>query len=292
MAIAERLALSYSVQVAQEFQRSVIIEKKIGLVLAAGRQSLAPARSIARQRGKRPLVVALQPVLWRPRDFDLIWSPRHDRRAIDVLLPPRLETLTAPSAVDGRAREAGAARIAPMAPVRPGGTLGVLIGGTSGNARFALEDAERLGAALAGFARRHDCALLVSTSRRTGAAQTEAIRRHLAGVPHLFVDAQSPDASLLYAGIIAMADGFLVTCDSVAMLSDAATTGRGIYGWRIGRGKARFERFYNSLMAYGALKWFDGGFDRWSYEPLDATGVVAEALHHRLGLPNVAAQHK
>lgn len=293
IAIAERLALSYSVCVAQEFQSSVTIAQEIALVLAAGRQSLAPARAIARHRRTgKPLVVALQPVLWRPHDFDLVWAPSHDRRRIDALLPPRLETLTAPSAVDARARAAGAAHIAPCVPTRPGGTVGVLVGGSSAHAPFTVADAERLGAALAAFCLRHDCALLVSTSPRTGAGQAETLRRALAGLPHLFVDGTATDASLSYAGIIATADSFIVTSDSVAMLSDAATTGRGIYGWRIGRGKARFERFYNSLMAYGAMRWFDGELHRWSYEPLDATGVIAQALHQRLGLPNVAAQHK
>ncbi len=118
------------------------------------------------------------------------------------------------------------------------------------------------------------------------------MRAALTATPHFFVDATEPESALAYAGILERADAFIVTSNSVAMMSDAATTGRPISGWRIGRGKARFESFYFSLIEYGAMRWFDGTFPRWSYTPLDAAGVIADALRPRLGLSYVAAQHK
>ncbi len=136
VAIAQRLSSQYSALVAEEFPHPPRITSNFVLVIAAGRQSLTPARSIARLPQPRPFVLALQPVIWRPSDFDMIWAPRHDRRWVDAFLPARLETLTAPSAVDAEDRRRGAARIAPSLPVRPGGLVGVLVGGAADRHRF------------------------------------------------------------------------------------------------------------------------------------------------------------
>ena len=222
----------------------------------------------------------------------MIWAPRHDRRRVDALLPPRFETLTAPSAVTAEDLVRGSAALRPLLPARPGGVVGVLVGGTAARQRFEPADAAAFGRALAAFAARHDCVLAVGTSRRTGPAATAALTDALAATPHHLVASDAPESAVSYAGILALADAFIVTADSVAMLSDAATTGKPILGWRIGRGKARFESFYSSLIEYGAMRWFDGDFPRWSYIPLDAAGAIADALRPRLGLSNVAAQHK
>ena len=42
------------------------------------------------------------------------------------------------------------------------------------------------------------------------------------------------------------------------------------------------------LADHGALRWFDGSLDCWSYPPLDAAGTLAEALRPAIALPAVA----
>jgi len=66
------------------------------------------------------------------------------------------------------------------------------------------------------------------------------------------------------------------------MLSDVATTGKPIHGWRLPGGKAKFETLYEGLIAHGAMRWFDGGLWQWTYEPLDAAAVVADTVAARL----------
>ena len=292
IAIAQRLALSYSVSIAQEFPIRTHIPPECLCLIAAGRQSLAPARSVARRDGVRPFVLALQPVLWRPGDFDAIWSPLHDRRWFDRLLPPRIETLTAPSAVTAADRASGAALLGPRLRRRPGGVVGVIVGGATADAPFSEADAARLADAVACLAHRHDVTLALTTSRRTGEAQTRLLEERLGGDGHVIVNADAPDSALIYAGLLELADAFVVTADSVAMLSDAATTGKPIHAWRIGRGKRRFERFHNGLITYGAMRWFDGDLPSWAYAPLDAAADVANVLRPRLGLLHAAAQYK
>jgi mitochondrial fission protein ELM1 len=263
----------------------------VELVLAAGRQSIAPARAIARRRGPRPVVAVLQPVAWRARCFDVVWAPLHDRLKAPLARGKRLETLTAPSAVTPTDRREGARLLADGSAALPRPLVGVLVGGASRAHRFGRVEAEDLAARLSAFAACHETGLLVSTSPRTGPQVTAVLRERLAHTPHLFVDAaaprdDAPDPSLAYAGILERADAFIVTTDSFAMLSDAATTGKPIHGWRLPGGRAKFETLYRGLVAHGAMRWFDGGLSPWHYEPLDAAAVVADAVAARL--PGVA----
>ena len=288
-AVANRLAITFSTHRVDATSPPPDVGPETALVLAAGRQAIAPARRIARAPAPRPVVAVLQPVLWRPADFDLIWAPLHDRSVLDRSRN-RIETLTAPSAVSAAQRAAGAALIDARIAPRP--CVGVLVGGASRAHRFGVAEARELAARLVAFATAHDVALLVSTSRRTGREQAGILADRLRGTPHILVDGTAADASLAYAGIIERAGAFVVTSDSVAMLSDAAATGKPIYGWRLPGGKAKFETFYLALEAHGALRWFDGDLQHWAYPALDAANVIAEALRPRLGLSNAALQHK
>jgi len=269
----------------------------VDVVLAAGRQAIAPARQVALMRPPRPLVAVLQPVAWRPDCFDLVWAPLHDGRAVPFARGRRLETLTAPSAVTLEERRHGAAWVASAAPdlalARP--TVGVLVGGPTRSHRFGRAEAEELATRLAALAVAHEAALLVTTSPRTGPVVAGVLRERLAGTPHLFIDGAATGAvnpSLAYAGVLESADALVVTTDSFAMLSDAAATGKPIHGWRLPGGRAKFETLYNGLVDHGAMRWFDGTLQAWHYPPLDAAAVVADALKARVraGLPGRARE--
>lgn len=293
LAIARRLGGGIRVQLLEGRAGSIAVPEGTDVVIAAGRQAIAPARRIALRPAPRPLVAVLQPVAWRASRFDLVWAPLHDRNAVPFARGRRLETLTAPSAVTLEERREGAAAVAAAAPELGGTRVGVLVGGPSRSHRFGPAEAEEFAARLVALGEAHDASLLVTTSPRTGLAVTEILRERLSGTPHLFVDAAvggPVTPSLAYAGILERADALVVTTDSFAMLSDAAATGKPIHGWRLPGGRAKFETLYAGLVAHGAMRWFDGTLEPWSYPPLDAAGVVAEAILSRLpaGLPGGA----
>ncbi|MEM8665168.1 MAG: ELM1/GtrOC1 family putative glycosyltransferase, partial [Pseudomonadota bacterium] len=277
-ALAERLGCDTTVRLAADVARDIAAAAAYDLVLAAGRQSISVARVVARNGG--PVVVVLQPVLWRAGLFDLIWAPAHDRAARKMHGRFNLvETLTAPCAVTPQAMSSGASALSDI-DLGPPPHVGVLIGGRSRSHRFGTAETEELAARLAAFAKTHEATLLVTTSRRTPAAAAPVIAQRL-GPGHLVFDAHQPggrNAATLYPGILGLASAFIVTNDSYAMMSEAAFTGKPIYGWRLPGGKAKFERFYTSLQDHGALRWFDGSLENWHYPPLDAAATIADAL--------------
>lgn len=256
------------------------------LVIAAGRQAIAPARRIAALPAARPVVAVLQAVLWRPQMFDLVWAPAHDRvSARRGAASWLVETATAPSPLTPDDLAAGAAALAPRLACRPAPFVAVLVGGRSRTHRFGRLEAEEFATRLRAFARTHDASLLVATSPRTPPEAARLIAERLAGTPHLMFDWRTePDPSRAYAAVLGAASAIIATADSIAMLSDAAATGKPIHGWRLPGGKAKYETFYAALEAHGAMRWFDGSFESWTYPPLDAAAVIADALAARLGL--------
>ncbi|GAB5377340.1 MAG: hypothetical protein AcusKO_38020 [Acuticoccus sp.] len=265
------------------------------VVIAAGRQSIAPARRLARRRdGPLPFVVVLQPVLWRPGDFDLLWAPTHDRAQRIVRgRVPLVETVTAPSTVTAHDMQAAAEALSPALAELTGPYVGVLVGGPSSAYRFGPAETAEFANRLAAFANAHDVSVLVSTSGRTPPGAAAVFRRTLPAGRHFVFDAAEPgglEPSDAYAAILGLSDHFVVTSDSFAMMSEAAATGKPIYGWRLPGGKAKFDRFHDSLVAHGALRWFDGDLERWRYPPIDSAGTIAAAVRTGLDLADRTTQ--
>ncbi|CAL5419643.1 unnamed protein product [Camellia sinensis] len=86
-------------------------------------------------------------------------------------------------------------------------------------------------------------------------------------------------------GHLAWADAFIITADSVSMLSEACSTGKPVYVIGAGRCTWKFVEFHKSLQERGVVRPFTGKEDiseRWSYPPLNDTAEasfwVIEAL--------------
>lgn len=241
------------------------------VLVVSGRQSIPYARMIKRRSGGKTVTVVLQspgaPASW----FDLVWVPEHDRlRGQNVVA-----TLTSPHRLtrERLAVEAGTFREKVAHLPRP--LVTVLVGGASGAYTFKSGEARRLAADLRDFATRNRCGLLVTPSRRTGLGKVSILREELADLPAIVWDLTGENPYFPYMGL---ADAFIVTCDSVNMLGEATFTGKPVYAYRLPGGTPKFKQFQEALVGHGAVRWFDGSLDRWTYRPLDATTEVAAAV--------------
>ncbi len=241
------------------------------VLVVSGRQSIPYARMIRRRSRGRTITVVLQSPGLSPRNFDLVWVPEHDRLRGDNVLV----TQTSPHRLtQGRLDAEAAAHAADVAAL-PRPLVTVLVGGASAAYTFTSREAEKLAADLRDYAARHGCALLVTPSRRTGQGKVAILGRVLADTPGIVWDTTGENPYFAYMGL---ADAFIVTCDSVNMLGEAAFTGKPIYAYRLPGGTPKFERFQEALVQHGAVRWFDGDLDRWTYPPLDATRDIADAV--------------
>jgi len=251
------------------------------LLIATGRQTVAPSIAIRKASGGATLTVQLQNPTVDPARFDVVIAPAHDGLAG----PNVVSTLGALHGVtDERLRGAAETfrkRYAGLS--RP--LVAVLIGGANRQYRLPPALADRLGTLLAQAARAVGAGLAITPSRRTAPAILRRIVRRLDGVS---VDVWDGTGSNPYLGMLGLADAIVVTGDSVNMVSEAAATGKPVHVFALEGRSAKFDAFHEAMAHIGATRPFEGRFEHWSYAPPDdmakAVAAVGDRLGHRAAL--------
>jgi mitochondrial fission protein ELM1 len=240
------------------------------LVIACGRNTAMPALAIRRASRGKTLAVQIQDPGIGHGEFDLFVVPEHDR-----LRGPRV-VLTS-----GAVHRVTPARLAaertrfPDLTAMPHPILSVLIGGSNKAYQLNLRRIGEIAQALRAVLRCEGGSALVTPSRRTGAAGVALIRERLAGLPAKVWDGFGPNP---YFAFLALADAFLVTADSVSMISEAAATGKPIHIIELTGGNAKFARFHAVMQAAGITRPFTGRIQSWSYPIPDDTERAGSAV--------------
>jgi mitochondrial fission protein ELM1 len=238
------------------------------LLIATGRHSVAASLMVKRLSGRRTKTVQLQNPAIAASHFDLVVVPRHDRLEGANIVSTR----GALHRITKDALRAGAESLAPKVAHLARPYVSVLIGGS--NAAYRLGPAEMTAFAkeLASCARALSASLLITPSRRTGEENLRILQNELGGAPHYLWDGEGDNP---YFGLLGLADFIVVTCDSVNMVSEAASTGKPVYVADLPGGSEKFARFHQSLRDEGVTRPFAGTLAPYAYKPLDDVGLVA-----------------
>ena len=126
---------------------------------------------------------------------------------------------------------------------------------------------------------------MLRAERRLGAGDAVAAHRSgrgspccasgLKGLPALVWDGTGENPYFAY---LALADAFLVTADSVSMISEAAATGKPVHILDLAGGDAKFARFHAAMRQAGITRPFAGRIEYWSYALPDDTARAGAAL--------------
>lgn len=203
------------------------------LVLTSGRRNEPVARWIRKQSGGHTRLVHIGRPWAHPRHWDLVvTTPQYDvPRLANVLtndLP--LHRLSKESLAE--AAEEWRPRFDEGELPRP--WLAVLVGGNSGPYVLDRRNGERLGRAVAALAKKNGGSVLATTSARSSPEAVGAFVKELADLPtHLFRWGDDP-ARNPYRGYLALADEFVVTGESMSMLTEACFTGRPVHIFDLG----------------------------------------------------------
>ena len=244
------------------------------VLIATGRHSVLTSLWIGEQSPTTFRIQIQNPVL-PPERFDFVVTPRHDRLGGDNVL----SVLGAMHRVTDQVIADGASKWAPEFAHLPQPYVAVLIGGANGAYRMEPEDATRLGTQLADLARKHDVGLLITPSRRTGAANEAALRQALGDVPAYIWDGEGDNP---YFGLLGLAEVIIATPDSVNMVSEAASTGKPVMIAPLPGGSRKFEAFHTEMMKDGITRLFQGQLEHWDYPPLKDTQTAAAQAWDRL----------
>lgn len=245
------------------------------LLITCGRRSVAAALDMRRASAGRMRLVHIQNPQAPSHLFDLVIPMHHDRMDGPNIVPVSTALHPFTPAVLEAARAEWTHQIKP--DTRP--TLGVMIGGPTG--RMALTDGviDEVLAAIAAFRAQTDGRVCVTPSRRTPA--NVRARLLAAGSADPLVQVWHGDGANPYVGMLALCDRFLVTGESVSMVSEALVSGAPVHAIWLPGVRGRHLSFLNTLQAEGALSRLSGGALDLAHKgtgPIDPCEPIAERV--------------
>ncbi|XP_057438857.1 mitochondrial fission protein ELM1-like isoform X2 [Lotus japonicus] len=267
------------------------------LVVASGRDTISVASSIKRLASDNVFLVQIQhPRLYLNR-FDLVITPRHDyypqtpeaqrqipwflRRWVTPWEPPGRNVVLTVGAL--HQADSAALRVAASAwhdklAALPKPLLVVNVGGPTGNCPYDLDLVNKLVVMLQNVL--WSCGTIrISCSRRTPGKISKILVKEFATNPKVQIwDGEGPNPHM---GHLAWADAFVITADSVSMMSEACSTGKPVYVIGAELCTWKFADFQNSLQKLGVARPFTGMeniTESWSYPPLNDTAEAANQV--------------
>jgi mitochondrial fission protein ELM1 len=258
--------------------RQTLVPPWPDVVIAAGRRTAPAARAIKRRsQGRCALVQIMDPGWGGLDDFDLIAVPNHDC----IVLQPNMMAMTGvPHRVTPATLEAAAARWRDSFKDYPKPWIALIVGGSTRRRTFTETMARELGRTANVLAEDRNGSLLITTSRRTGAAANALFEE--VTVPW-FVYRWGDGGENPYLGFLALADGIIVTGDSVSMCSEACATAAPVYIYApAALITEKHARLHQELYDKGYARPLRPPFEAWSHAPLNAAPAIAAEIRKRL----------
>ncbi len=233
-------------------------------VITIGRRPAMAALWIRRQSGDRTGIVLFGRPKRHPRHFSLIvvsgqFQLPDGANIVRVSLPLMR--------IDRQRLAREAAHWQPHFEQRAHPLIAVLVGGATRPFVFDADSARELIALARGYCGTTG-SLYVTTSRRTPAAAVGAIRASLGERDTLF-EWRAEATQNPYFGLLAHADGFVVTGDSMSMITEVARLNRPLAIYPLRRSK--FATTASALLP----RWLAGAGDTLKYRLLPRIGFTA-----------------
>ena len=204
-------------------------------------------------------------------ELELLVVPKHDRLHRSGVIATRAAVHPAT-----QARLAAKRYRFPALATRPRPIPSGLISGSNRIYRSAPRRGDEIAEALAGILCRGGGSVLITSSRRTHAAGLALLREQLGGFSTASLDGSGEN---LYFAYLGLADTVLVAGDYVAMVSEAAGTGKPVPILNLDGGNAKLARFHVAMRAAGITRPFSGRIEGWSDPVPDDTKRVGAARH-------------
>ncbi len=256
------------------------------IIIGAGRRTAPVALSVKKKAihaGKKaPKLVQIMHPGGLAKKFDLVAVPQHDNATQQGNI---IETLTAPHKVSKKLLKLARSEWKESLDFLPSPRLVILIGGKNKSNDFTQNQISDLLTLTEKLAKQHNASLLVTSSRRTNNQSTRLIKSFLekTDIPH-YAHLWNQDAhENPYMGLLAFADMFVITGDSVSMISEASMTGKPIFIYAPqGSCSKSHQRLHSSLYEKSVARPLkDDNFDLWSYKAPDASQEIAAEIKKR-----------
>ncbi len=242
-------------------------------VISAGRRAAPVALALKKKYPTIPFIHIMNPGwFWRSR-FDLVITPRHDGISGSNVI-----SVTGALAAPAKPTKDVIAHFKnTLVSGKP--TLVMLIGGNTPNYTFSPNTVNKWCAAVSTHLAHTPMNVLISFSRRTSGDIRELVTTASQKWNAYIWDEKLPNP---YPFFLKSADVFMISQDSVSMVSEAALTGKPVYLLPLESKQSKFDTFYAELLEKNHAQWFSGRLSLClPKHPLDATGEAVAEIHKR-----------
>ena len=247
------------------------------VLIASGRQTVAISVAIKHASNNKTQTIQIQHPRVSANNFDVVIAPIHD----NLIAPNTINMVGAFHRItDSRLTEATQIFHHEYSSL-PKPLIAVLLGGSSKKYQMTKKNCQKLSELLKSAVQLSGGGIVITPSRRTDQANLEIFRSQLSSVPHKIWNGLGENP---YFGILGLADGFIVTNDSVNMVTEAASTTKPVYIFNLDGHSPKFDRFHNMLIERGITRQFNGIFENWHHEQLDNLDQIASKIKSRLKL--------
>lgn len=225
------------------------------LIISAGRRSAPIALHLKNKSAQKSKVIQIMNPNLDFKKFDLVVLPKHDG-FLEKDFPTLKTTIGALTKINDEVVAAEKERFAPWFSEIEKTKIALLVGGSSKSTKFDKNSAIALAKEVSEIAKNMDATLLVLNSRRTGAEISQAIESNL-NCDFRFYDWEKTKNNNPYLAILGVADFFVITGDSVSMISECCSTGKPVYVFdEKNISSPKHRKFHEDLFAENFAKIF------------------------------------
>ena len=258
-----------------------LVEPWPDILISAGRRCSVVARHIKDlNHGKTFLVQIMYPGHTGVEDFDLVCIPHHD----SIPSGSNIFHITgAPHRVTEDRLSVARNDWKDLLMRLPKPRIALIVGGSTKRRVFTEQMAKELGAAASKMAIDAQGSLMVTTSRRSS-DNIQSLLAEIKAPAEIFKWGDVGENP--YLGFLSMADGVIVTGDSISMCSEAVATSGPV--WIYAPKKMTIHKyglFHKKLVEDGYARFLDiqtATFEHWQHPPLNAANHIAEEIKKRL----------
>ncbi len=216
------------------------------LVIASGRKSAAPA-AFLKKKGI-PTVFILNPYM-PPSAFDWVICPTHDH----LQGPNIIKTLGSLHPIDDASIFQAKKKFQDFCSPLPSPRVAVFIGGDTTYQKLGIEAYDKLAVDLLdAYDKGMFQSVMITASRRTQEASFQRLLERISMIPHVSWSPHRPShLTNPYFGFLAFADLFIVTNDSINMISESCYLQKPVLIYPFAKIKKKFKEFTQSLYEQG-----------------------------------------
>ncbi|AFX99449.1 hypothetical protein A1OE_1275 [Candidatus Endolissoclinum faulkneri L2] len=245
------------------------------VIISCGRSTAGVALAVRCLATSQPFLAHIQDPHIHPRHFDMLIVPEHDQiRGENVITTFGSLNYQEPKQLT----EAAKPWLTKVATL-PRPLIAINVGGSNKRYNFSSKAVSRFVKDLRTMSQSTGGSLLVACSRRTSDTTKVALLNGLNDLPGIIWTGSGKNP---YLAFLYLCEAFVVTSDSVNMISEACSTGKPLHVATIEQETGKLAAFHNRLRNEGYTRPFVGRLEHWTYKPLDETNRVGAIMKQRL----------